>query len=82
MHTIKAALFEFENLPGLKANSSKSSFFYSVVSDRIKQLLLDDLKMNVGILLVRYLRVPLISTRLTTPDCGVLLEKVTRHIDS
>ena len=48
----------------------------------MKQLLLDDLKMNVGILPVRYLGVPLISTRLTAADCGVLLEKVTRHIDS
>jgi hypothetical protein len=82
VHTIKATLSKFENLFGLKANSSKSSFFYSGVSDRLKQLLLDDLKMNVRILLVRYLGVPFISTRLTAVNCGVMLEKVIVHIDS
>jgi hypothetical protein len=82
IHTIKAALVEFENLSSLKANPSKSSLFCFGVSDRMKQLLLDDLKMNIGILPVRYLGVPLISTRLSTGDCGVLLEKITWRIDS
>jgi hypothetical protein len=31
IHTIKAALSEFEDLSGLKANPSKSSFFFVVV---------------------------------------------------
>jgi hypothetical protein len=48
----------------------------------VKQLLLDELKMNAGILPVRYLGIPLISTRLSAADCGVLLDKITRHIDS
>ena len=38
--------------------------------------------MNVGILPIRYLRVPFISTRLSEVNCGVLLEKVTKRIDS
>ena len=82
IHTIKAALSEFEDLSGLKANPSKSSFFCYGVSDRVKQLLLDELKMNAGILPVRYLGVPLISTRLSAADCGVFLDKITGHIDS
>jgi hypothetical protein len=77
VHTIKAALSEFENPSSLKANPSKSSFVCSGVSDRMKQLLLDDLKMNVGFLPVRYLWVPFISNRLTAAYCRVLLEKIT-----
>jgi hypothetical protein len=36
VHTIKVALSEFENLSSLKANPSKSSFFCSGVSNRMK----------------------------------------------
>ena len=82
IQTIKAALIEFENLSGLKANPSKSSLFCSGVSIRVKQLLLDVLKMNLGTLPVRYLRVPFITTRLFATDYGVLLEKITGRIDS
>ena len=35
-----------------------------------------------GKLLVRYLGVPLISFRLFSAVCGVLLERITRRIDS
>jgi hypothetical protein len=82
IQTIKAALAEFESLSGLKANPSKSSLFCSGVPVRVKQLLLDVLKMNLGTLPVRYLGVPLITTRLSAADCGVLLEKITGRIDS
>ena len=37
---IKAALLEFEELSSLKANPSKSSFFCSGISNRVKHLLL------------------------------------------
>jgi len=40
---IKQALVEFKHLSGLKANPSKSSFFSSGVSDRLKATLLEDL---------------------------------------
>jgi hypothetical protein len=42
IQTIKAALAEFENLSGLKANPSKISLFCFRVSNRVKQLLLAD----------------------------------------
>jgi hypothetical protein len=38
--------------------------------------------MKEGILPVRYLGVPLISSRLSSADCGVLLDKITGSIDS
>jgi hypothetical protein len=49
-----------------------------VEKDRIS----DCLQMKEGMLLVRYLGVPLITTRLTASDCSILLEKITGHIDS
>jgi hypothetical protein len=38
--------------------------------------------MKEGKLPVRYLGVPSISSRLSSADCGVLLERITRCIDS
>jgi hypothetical protein len=79
---IKAALLEFENLSGLKANPSKSFFFCYGVSDRVKHVLLEELLMKEGHLPVRYLSVPLISSRLSSADCGTLLDRITGHIDT
>jgi hypothetical protein len=50
INIIKATLLEFEELSGLKANPSKSSFFYSGISNKVKHLLLGELKMNEGLL--------------------------------
>jgi hypothetical protein len=82
INVIKAALMEFEDLSGLKANPSKSSFYCSGISERVKQILLSSMQMKEGKLPVRYLGVPLISSRLSSADCGVLLERITRRIDS
>jgi hypothetical protein len=79
---IKSALFEFENLYGLKANPSKSSFYYSGISDRVKHIILDDLMMKEGQLPMRYLGVPLISYRLSLVDYRALLSKISGCIDS
>jgi hypothetical protein len=62
---IQEDLVEFENLSGLKANPSKSSFFCSGLSSRMKISLLDRLQMQEGHLPVRYFGVPLISTKLS-----------------
>ena len=48
IHIIKAVFIEFEELSSLKANPSKSFFFCSSISDRVKQLLLGELKLNAG----------------------------------
>lgn len=52
------------------------------ILDRVKHLLLGELEMNEGHLPVRYLGVPLISTRLSAADCEALLDKITWYIDS
>jgi hypothetical protein len=82
INVIKAALMEFEDLSGLKANTLKSSFYCSGISKRVKQILLSSMQMKEGKLLVRYLGVPLISSRLSSADCGVLLERIIKRIDS
>jgi hypothetical protein len=79
---IKAALLEFEGLSGLRTNPSKSSFFCSGVSDRLKASLLQDLQMREEKLHVRYLGVPLISSKLSAGNCRVLVEKIASCINS
>jgi hypothetical protein len=76
---IKVALLEFDNLFGLKANPSKSFFYCSRISDRMKHVMLDDLMMKEGHLLVRYLGVPLISSRFSLADCGALLSRISGY---
>ena len=66
---IKSTLAEFEELSGLKANTTKSFFFCSGIYDRIKYVLLQNLQMQEGKFPVRYLGVPLISTKLSATDC-------------
>jgi hypothetical protein len=69
INKVKAVLLEFEKFSGLKANPSKSSFFCSGLSPMMKSLLLDELHMQEGLLPVRYLGVPLISSKLSAVDC-------------
>jgi hypothetical protein len=75
-------LKEFEVLSGLKANPLKSSFFCSSISADSKLELLNLLQMSEGKLPVRYLGVPLITSRLSAADCESLVAKFTSRIDS
>lgn len=69
-------------LSGLKANPAKSSIFCSGVSQQVKARTLENLQMEEGHFPVRYLGVPLISTKLTLADCSLLVEKVYSRFDS
>jgi hypothetical protein len=82
VRAIAGVLEEFENLSGLCANPSKSSLFYASISTHEKVELLDFLKMQEEVLLVRYLGVPLITERLAAGDCEALMSKITARIDS
>jgi hypothetical protein len=66
---VKAVLLEFEQLSGLQANPSKSSFFCAGISSRMKAVLLDELQMEEGHFPVRYLGVPLIASKLSAVEC-------------
>ncbi|XP_059441594.1 uncharacterized protein LOC132173929 isoform X2 [Corylus avellana] len=52
------------------------------IPDRMRHILLDDLMMKEGHFPVRYLGVPLISSRLSAADCGALLSRISGRIDS
>jgi hypothetical protein len=82
INVIKDVLVKFEELSGLKANPSKSSFYYFGISKRVKHTLLNELQMKEGYLPVRYLGVPFISSKFSFADCRVLLERITSRIDS
>jgi hypothetical protein len=81
-HLCFAALLEFENMSSLKANPSKISFYCFGISNRVKHVLLDELMMKERHLLVRYLEVPLISSKLSSVDCAALLNRISSRIDS
>jgi hypothetical protein len=79
---IQAALLEFEQLSGLKANPVKSSFFCSSVSAGLKVSLLEKLQMREGHFPIRYLGVSLVSTKLSASDCKALVDKISGRIGS
>jgi hypothetical protein len=81
---IQATLLEFEQLSGLKVNLAKSSFFFfgSGVSFSLKVFLLDKLQMKEGHFPIRYLGVPLISSKLSASDCKALIDRISGRIGS
>ena len=79
---IQKVLQLFYFYSGLQINSAKSEMFYTGVSrdeiDRIKQAT----GFKLGTLPVRYLGVPLITRRLSTGDCSLLIERITARINN
>jgi len=73
---------QFQKLSGLVPNPSKSSLFVASVSSKIKSTLLGILSFMEGLLPVRYLRVPLISTNLKAVDCRVLVDCIVARAKS
>ncbi|XP_071733554.1 uncharacterized protein [Rutidosis leptorrhynchoides] len=74
------ALNEFSSYSGLYPNMSKSTTFFGNVSVEQQEEVISTLPFEVGSLPVRYLGLPLISTRLYAKDCTSLLEKVRERI--
>ncbi|GJU91519.1 hypothetical protein Tco_1303942 [Tanacetum coccineum] len=77
---IMESLDEFQKSSGLVPNISKSMAYFCNVSNPIKLAILDIIPFAEGELPVKYLGVPLISTRLCNRDCKILVEKVTNKI--
>ncbi|XP_071901100.1 uncharacterized protein [Coffea arabica] len=74
---MKSVLLEFTNLSVLTSNLNKSEVFLAGVSDELGAQLCP---MQRGSFPVRYLGVPLISTRLSVSDCALLIEKVQKKV--
>ncbi|KAL0292170.1 UNVERIFIED_CONTAM: hypothetical protein Sangu_3256600 [Sesamum angustifolium] len=73
---ISDALNEFAVLSGLKVNPAKSQIIFSRAVQQERQQILDYLGFQEGSLPVKYLGIPLTSSRLTIADCRPLIDKV------
>ncbi|KAG5542725.1 hypothetical protein RHGRI_015741 [Rhododendron griersonianum] len=79
---VKDALDEFHSFSGLSPNLQKSAIFYSGVSNDLQEVLEAILPIPHGYLPVRYLGVPLITSRLSYSDCMQLKDKIIQRINS
>ncbi|KAL0455515.1 UNVERIFIED_CONTAM: hypothetical protein Slati_0890700 [Sesamum latifolium] len=76
VQVFKDTLNEFVEVSGLKINPIKSQVILSGAMGQERQRILDLLRFHEGSLPVKYLGVPLISSKLSIADCKPLLEKV------
>nr|GEX16298.1 hypothetical protein [Tanacetum cinerariifolium] len=75
------ALFEFKEALGLVPSLPKSTAYFCNVLNSTKIAILQILPFEEGRLSVKYLGVPLVSSRLTFRDCKELIEKVQACVD-
>lgn len=71
---IMSSLNSFTKMSGLIPSIQKSTIFFCNVSAHTKAAILNIMPFEEGCLPVKYLGVPLISTRLVYKDCKVLIE--------
>ena len=81
-HTLKQALQDFSALSGLEPNHSKSSIFIAGKDDHYKRGILNIFGFPEDSLPMRYLGVPLITTRLTSNDCKSLVDRMVARVKS
>ncbi|MFS7899786.1 putative RNA-directed DNA polymerase [Helianthus anomalus] len=74
------ALQEFKEASGLVPSIPKSTVYFGNVGAEEREEIESIAQFNVGVLPVRYLGVPLISTRLYHKDCLPLIDKVKNKI--
>ena len=80
--TLCNALVEFSGFSGLVHNLDKSSVFFGNVSELLKAEILTILPLPIGVFPVRYLGLPLISSRLYKHNCKSLLDKVKKRLQN
>ncbi|GJZ64151.1 retrotransposon protein, putative, ty1-copia subclass [Tanacetum coccineum] len=77
---IMESLDEFQKCSGLVPSIPKGTEYFCNVRNHIKLDIMSFMPFAEGELLVKYLEVPLISSRLLNRDCKVLVEKVSNRI--
>lgn len=82
VQAIKNGLEEFQNLSGLSPSPSKSHIFFSGCEKKLREEILLLCQFTEGFLPVRYLGVPLVSTKLKASDCDQLVERIIKRIKS
>ncbi|CAN1193130.1 LINE-1 retrotransposable element ORF2 protein [Linum perenne] len=83
LKAIMDILESFYLLTGLKVNPSKSEIFYSAsVPASLRNDMMSLTGFNIGVLPVKYLGIPLISGKLKSEDCKILVDKITARVSS
>ena len=82
VQAINNILMHFSAISGMKINEGKSSVFFSGTNDEVKRQMLNLLRFREGKLPIKYLGVPLLSTRLKKEHCSILLNKISARINS
>ncbi|GJY29993.1 putative RNA-directed DNA polymerase, eukaryota, reverse transcriptase zinc-binding domain protein [Tanacetum coccineum] len=77
---IKDSLDEFKHASGLTPSLPKSTTYFCNVLNHVKLSILNVLPFEEGRLPVKYLGVPLVSSRLMVRDCKELVEKVQSRV--
>lgn len=77
---IKEKLVQFGKCSGLEINPAKSHAFVAGVDSETKQNIISTLQFTEGRLPVRYLGLPLISTRLKDRDCRPIIDNIKRKL--
>ncbi|GJY37828.1 hypothetical protein Tco_0424192 [Tanacetum coccineum] len=78
---IMESLEEFKLVSGLTPSLPKSTAYFCNVTNHVKMSILQILPFEEGRLPVKYLGVPLVSSRLIYKDCKELIEKVQHRVD-
>ncbi|KAL2225402.1 UNVERIFIED_CONTAM: hypothetical protein Sindi_2965300 [Sesamum indicum] len=81
IRVFKEGLDWFVELSGLRLNVQKSHLIISRSAQNLKDQMLDILGFQEGHLPMRYLGLPLISSRLSISDCQVLISKIDARIN-
>ena len=79
---VRDTVAEFGSLSGLKPNLHKSSVYVAGESDEVGQQLCNILEMPKGELVVKYLGLPLISTKLSYKDYQPVSMKMQQRVQS
>ncbi|XP_077246062.1 uncharacterized protein LOC143885910 [Tasmannia lanceolata] len=79
---IRNCIHQFNDCSGLEVNISKSKNFYSESAKSLRTTIDPILHIPEGQFPVRYLGLPLISTRLKGSDCSPLISKIQKRIAS
>ncbi|XP_039042882.1 uncharacterized protein LOC120181927 [Hibiscus syriacus] len=73
---VLSTLEAFYDLSGLRLNAQKTELFACGLTDPVLQLIQSGTGFKVGMLLVKYLGVPLVTRKLSGKDCSALLTKI------
>lgn len=79
---LEQQLDEFAEVSGLQANLIKSQVFVDGTDEDTKEHILQQLQFSPCTLPIRYLGVPLISTKLSYSDCLPILDGIKQRISA